>query len=221
MLAVLIAVVVYVQTQRLADQASAQNEALLGRSANQENIRFVRETVISGSLEMPFEKLDLSYATFRGLHFGCTDRERLRASHWKDAFASPNYTGGRCRADFSSSNLDHADLGGAQLHAASFGYSTLFGATLASANIGQATFRYANLNRARLDRAAANRAWFQATSLDDAVFRDADLTYAKFIDIDFVGTDFRGARLFGAEFVDVSCDRVSWPRDFTPPEGCD
>jgi uncharacterized protein YjbI with pentapeptide repeats len=150
LLAILLTVVVYVQTQRLSEQAANQSEELNRWSENIENIRFVRETVIGDSLVMPFGNMDLSYASFTGLHFGCTDEERERARSWRDSASDPRYVGLLCRAAFGRSNLAHVDFQGSQLHGAIFEGATLAGSNLLGTNLIDAWFTNANLDNANL-----------------------------------------------------------------------
>ena len=219
-LAVILTVVVYVQTDRIADQAAKQNEALMRWSEIQENVRFVRETAIGDSLVLPFTYLDLQYASLTNIHFGCTDSERKRAQSWKDYLSDPRYPGVGCRADFSDSNLSYSDLRGAQLYLAYFQRTKLYRGNLAYANLSQAKFQDATLDGAHLDKSLANGALFQSTSLSGTVFRDASLRYAEFIDVDLGTSDFRGAKLYGAKFTGVSCEGTKWPTGFRPPAAC-
>lgn len=219
-MAILIAAVVFVQTERIARQSAHQNEALVGWSANQENIRFVRETVVGDSLVMPFANLDLSGGSFRGLHFGCSDAERETAQHWHDKFSDPRYLGQTCHADFSTSQLESVDFGGAQIYGADFQRADLHHTRFMSANVSQASFRFADLTAAIFDNAFANRARFQQSVLTSTSFRNTNLTYAQFVDTQLIGTDFTGANLFGAHFTNVSCELVVWPEGFDPASAC-
>jgi hypothetical protein len=103
-LAILVTIVVFVQTERIAQQSAQQNEQILARSEVAENVRFVRETVIGDSLTMPFANLDLQYTSLQGLHFGCSDDEWVRARAWHDKRADERYKGNLCTANFGLSN---------------------------------------------------------------------------------------------------------------------
>lgn len=220
LLAVVLTVVVFVQTERLADGSARQSEELMRSSELLENQRFVRETVIGDSAVLPFSNLDLRQATLRGLHFGCTDGEREALEGEKDSGWSPSYVGMNCKADFSESNLSGADLQGAQLRLAVFEGATLDGTNLALTNLIYASFSRADLRSARLDYAYATSVRFDSSDLSGASMTNAYLVDAEFIDSNLSDVDLRKSDLTGASFTRVTCERTQWPEGFTPPPAC-
>lgn len=216
----MLTVVVYVQTDRIADQSSSQSEQLMLWAEVAENQRFVRGVVMSDSPVMPFSNLDLRYASFRGLHFGCTDAERERMRDQKDSGQSPEYVGMNCKADFSESNLTRSDFQGSQLRSAVFEGANLFEANLALTNLIVASFDNVDLRSARLDYSWANSARFESTNLSGSSVRNAHLVEAEFIDVDLSSVDFRGSDLRRAIFTRVQCLDTRWPQDFAAPSGC-
>ena len=223
LLAIALAAVVYIQTERLSEQSAQQSDELTGWTANLDNVRFVRETVIGDSLTMPFDNMDLSSASFVGFHFGCTDEERDRATQWHDSAANPGYLGSQqlCRASFANSNLDGVNFQGAQLHRAIFEGATLENSNLVVTNLIRAWFSYADADGASFANALAREATFLSVSLIGATFTQADLEGARFDGADLSGSDFRDANLEGVAFTDVTCQGTRWPDGFEPPKACD
>jgi uncharacterized protein YjbI with pentapeptide repeats len=217
---VVLTVVVFVQTDRIADQSASQSEELMLWGEVAENQRFVREVVIGDSSVMAFSNLDLRYATLRGLHFGCTDAERERLRGEKDSGWSPGYVGGNCRADFSESNLTHSDFQGAQLRLAVFEGANLYQANLALTNLIFAFFRDVDLRSANLDYVWANSVRFVSTTLAGSRIRNAHLVESEFIDVDLSAVDFRESDLTGAAFTRVQCSGTRWPEGFSRPAAC-
>lgn len=221
LLAVMLTVVVYVQTDRIAHLSASQSENLMLWGEVSENQRFVREAVMSNSPVMSFSNLDLRYARLRGLHFGCTDSERKRAQGEKDSGWSPTYVGMNCKADFSESNLTRSDFQGSQLRSAVFEHANLYEANLALTNLIFASFSDANLRFANLDYAWANHARFESTTLAGSNIRKAHLVKAEFVDANLDSVDFQGSDLTDATFTRVQCSGTLWPARFEPPSGCD
>lgn len=220
-LAIMLAAVVYVQTQRIAEQAAQQNEDLVRRSEINENQRYVRETVIGNSPVMPFSNLDLTAVQLRGLHFGCTDAEREKLRDWKDSGVTPEYVGISCEADFSGSKLDYADLQGAQLRGAIFQGASLYQANLAATNLIYAYFNDNDLREAEFSYSWVNYASFQSTMLAGARMRNAHIRGARFTDVDLSNVDFRESDLTDSTFTRVQCSGTRWPEGFARPRGCD
>jgi hypothetical protein len=122
----------------------------------QENVRFVRQSVINPGAPRPFSGLNLSGAYLSGLDLGC-----YRAGEPSSPLG-PAPTGGIC-TDFAEANLSGAfligtdltgaNLTGADLSGADLAYANLHGADLSGADLRDAKLTYANLRTATLPEA--------------------------------------------------------------------
>lgn len=213
MLATVLTAVVYIQTQRLADQAAEQNEQLMIQSATAatvlaeqadiaENLKFVRQAVIDDSRILPFSGLNLRGVTLQRLDLGCRSNDRRECADFSRSVLSSS--------DLQGTQLNGAVMTGTDLSSANLGYANLNGAFLSFADMSSATLRSAHLRFAVLVKAELNGANLRLADLTSADLTGADVSYA----------DFRGADLTDATLVDLTCDRTRWPEE-APSADCD
>ena len=115
-----------------------------------------------------------------------------------------------CPPDCSEIDLKHTNLQQANLSGADFSEANLEGANLQQANLSGANFSGANLEGANLDRHNLSGVNLRGANLRKARLRDADLNGTDLRGVDLRQVDFWGANLRGSKIDDTTQLEAKW-----------